>query len=183
MNSLSDKMSPVDSMIPYTAEIKKILWETDEIFSFAIDTSTLNNGNYTFEPGQFNMLYMFGIGESAISISSDPAKPETIIHTIHEIGNVTSSLSHLKKGSIIGIRGPFGSSWPLEKARGRDVCIIAGGIGLAPIRPVIYSLLKRRKDYGKILLLYGARSPRDLLYRVELEQWNKKNKFRGSYYS
>jgi NAD(P)H-flavin reductase len=164
-------------MIPNLAEIKKILWETDEVFSFTIDTSTLNNGDYTFEPGQFNMLYTFGIGESAISISSDPAKRETITHTIHKVGNVTSALSQLKKGSVIGIRGPFGSSWPIEKARGRDVCIIAGGIGLAPIRPVIYSLLKRRKDYGKILLLYGARSPRDLLYRVELEQWNKKSNF------
>jgi NAD(P)H-flavin reductase len=119
------------------------------------------------------MLYVFGVGEAAISISSNPFKPATIKHTIHKVGTVTSALSKLKKGDYLGVRGPFGKGWPVREAIGKDVCIVAGGIGLAPLRPTIYSLLKNRKDFGKIHILYGARSPLDLLYRVELEQWEK----------
>lgn len=163
-----------DPMIPQFAEIKKIFWETDDTFSLILDTSELNHGNYNFKPGQFNMLYCFGIGESAISISSDPQKPRTIHHTIHRVGTVTGALSRLKKGDFIGVRGPFGSDWHVNEIKGYDILIAAGGIGLAPLRPVIYSLLRHRKDYGKIYILYGARSPLDLLYRVELEEWNKK---------
>jgi NAD(P)H-flavin reductase len=119
------------------------------------------------------MLYVFGVGEVAISISSDSAKPRTLIHTIHRVGTVTSALAQLKRGDMIGVRGPFGTSWPVEAARRKDVCVVAGGIGLAPLRPVIYSMLRDRKKYGRIILLYGARSPLDLLYRVELEQWSR----------
>jgi NAD(P)H-flavin reductase len=119
------------------------------------------------------MIYVFGAGEAAISISSSPFKPKTLIHTIHKVGTVTSALSKYKKGDYIGIRGPFGSSWPVEAGIGKDMCIITGGIGLAPLRPAIYTLFKNRKDYGKIYILYGARTPQDLLYRVELEQWAK----------
>ena len=94
-------------------------------------------------------------------------------HLFHRVGTVTNALSQMRRGDVIGVRGPFGSNWPIEKANGLDVCIVAGGIGLAPLRPVLYSLFRRRRDYGRVLLLYGARSPLDLLYRVELEQWSK----------
>ena len=92
---------------------------------------------------------------------------------IPSVPKSATAISHLKKGDYIGLRGPFGSSWPLDEAIGKDVCILAGGIGLPPLRPAIYAMLKNRKDYGKIFLLYGARSPLDLLFRVELEEWSK----------
>lgn len=160
-------------MIPSFAEIRRVIWETDDTFTLLLDPPSNNGKGFSFAPGQFNMVYSFGIGESAISISSDPAKPNILAHTIHRVGIVTSALSKVKRGDLIGIRGPYGRGWPLEDAVGKDVCIATGGIGLAPLRPVIYSLIRRRDDFGRIIILYGARSPLDLLYRVELEQWSK----------
>ncbi|MCL5266829.1 MAG: FAD/NAD(P)-binding protein [Bacteroidetes bacterium] len=161
------------SMVPCLATVRRIVWETDDTFTLLIDTAQMNGSPYSFKPGQFNMIYAFGTGESAISISSDPGKPGMLAHTIHRVGSVTSALSRLKRGSLIGLRGPYGTAWPLEEAAGKDICIAAGGIGLAPLRPIIYSLIRKRDLYGRIVILYGARSPLDLLYRVELEQWNK----------
>ncbi len=163
----------VDPMVPQLRSIRRTVWETDDTFTLQLESAGRNAEEFSFLPGQFNMLYVFGMGESAISISSDPAKPGALAHTIHRVGTVTTALSQLKRGDVIGLRGPFGSNWPIEKANGLDVCIVAGGIGLAPLRPVLYSLFRRRRDYGRVLLLYGARSPLDLLYRVELEQWSK----------
>jgi len=126
---------------------------------------------FTFAPGQFNMLYVFGAGEVPISISGDPERPDLIDHTVRAVGAVTQAIVGLKPGQTIGLRGPFGQGWPLSAARGHDVVIVAGGIGLAPLRPVIYHLLHHREDYGNIVLLYGARAPAELLYASELERW------------
>jgi NAD(P)H-flavin reductase len=163
----------IDPMMPQPAVIRRVVWETEDTFSLMIEPDSEHGHPFRFLPGQFNMLYVFGVGESAISISSDPSKQNIITHTIHRLGFVTSALAGLKRGDIIGLRGPFGAGWPVDKAKGMDVCIITGGIGLAPLRPVLYSLFRNRKDYGRIMLLYGARSPLDMLYRVELEQWGK----------
>lgn len=165
-------MPLTDPMLSHPVTIKRVIWETDDTYTLTLDLGDLSD-QYTFFPGQFNMLYVFGVGEVALSISSDAAKPRNPIHTIHRVGAVTSALAQKKRGDMIGLRGPFGSSWPLDVARGKDVAILAGGIGLAPLRPVLYSLFRNRKDYGRIILLYGARSPLDLLYRVELEEWSK----------
>lgn len=127
---------------------------------------------YRFQPGQFNMLYLPGVGEAAISISGDPAVAAPVPHTIRLAGNVTQALSRLPVGASLGLRGPFGSSWPMETARGRDVILVAGGIGLAPLRPVIYQLLAERQHFGRIWLLYGARHPSGLLYTDEQQTWN-----------
>jgi NAD(P)H-flavin reductase len=161
------------AMIPSFAEIRRVVWETDDTFTLLIAPPHNDGKGFSFTPGQFNMVYAFGIGESAISISSDPAKPNMLAHTIHRVGTVTSALSKVRRGDLIGIRGPYGRAWPLEEAVGKDVCIAAGGIGLAPLRPVIYSLVTRREEFGRVIILYGARSPLDLLYRVELEEWSK----------
>jgi len=160
----------VEPLVPHLATIRRVVWETDDTYTIALDLDPSAAG-YTFKPGQFNMLYVFGVGEAAISISSDPATSAVLTHTIHRVGSVTSSLAGHKRGDVIGLRGPYGSSWPLTPAQGRDVCVVAGGIGLAPLRPLFYSLFRERKRYGRIILLYGARSPLDLLYRVELEEW------------
>lgn len=127
--------------------------------------------DYHFLPGQFNMLYLPGFGECAISISSNPAEPGRMSHTVRVAGNVTQALARSKIGDSLGVRGPFGSSWPMDACRGHDVVIACGGIGLAPLRPAIYHILNHRQDYGRVILLYGARTPNDLLFTHEYAAW------------
>lgn len=124
-----------------------------------------------FAPGQFDMVYVYGVGEAAISISSDPATPELLSHTIRAIGWVTRALNDLQPGATIGIRGPYGRGWPLDDAEGRDLVIVAGGIGLAPVRPAIMAALAQPERFNRIALLVGARSPRDLVFRDDLDRW------------
>ncbi|GAB5468035.1 MAG: FAD/NAD(P)-binding protein [Rhodospirillales bacterium] len=126
-----------------------------------------------FEPGQFNMLYAFGVGEVAISVSGDAARRDRLVHTIRAVGPVSRALTEMNLGEAVGVRGPFGSSWPLRQAVGSDVLVIAGGIGMAPLRPALYHLLRHRLDYGRVALIYGARSPEELLFRQELEGWRR----------
>jgi NAD(P)H-flavin reductase len=126
---------------------------------------------YSFRPGQFNMLYLPGIGESAISVSSDPAEPAKVRHTVRALGNVTRAMARLKAGDKLGVRGPFGTSWPVDHYCGKDLIIVAGGLGLAPLRPAIYHLIRHRSKYGRLSLLYGARTPADLLFTGEFEAW------------
>jgi NAD(P)H-flavin reductase len=118
------------------------------------------------------MLYVFGIGEVPVSISGDPEQQHRLVYTVRSVGPATHALVSRRPGDSIGVRGPFGTAWPLAEARGKDVLIIAGGIGLAPLRPAIYQIFRRREEYARIILLYGARSPRDLLYRKELSSWS-----------
>ncbi len=126
---------------------------------------------FGFLPGQFNMLYVPGVGEVPISISGDPARPLPAVHTVRAVGHVTRALTALRPGDPVGLRGPFGRGWPIEAAEGKDVVIVGGGIGLAPLRPLIYHILRHRDKFGNVVILYGARTPQDLLYRRELEQW------------
>ena len=163
-----------DPMAVQTVNIRRVIWETDDTFTIWLDLDHLDR-EFSFKPGQFNMLYVFGVGEAAISISSDASRPGTIAHTIHRVGTVTSALAQKKRGDMIGLRGPFGSSWNVDVARKKDVCIVAGGIGLAPLRPVLFEILRDRESFGRVILLYGARSPLDLLYRVELEEWSNQH--------
>ena len=127
-----------------------------------------------FAPGQFNMLYLFGLGEVPISISGDPANTGTLMHTVRAVGAVTRALCALRRGAIVGVRGPYGSAWPVDEAAGRDVVVMAGGIGLAPLRPAIHRLLAHRDRYGKVVLLYGARTPGDLLFTRQLAHWRSR---------
>lgn len=124
-----------------------------------------------FLPGQFMMLWAFGRGEAAISISGNPAQERNLVHTIRAVGSVTNYFKSLQIGEELGVRGPFGTPWPVDEAKGKDVLLVAGGIGLAPLRPVIYHLLSNRKDYGRIICAYGTRTPADLLYKEEWLQW------------
>jgi NAD(P)H-flavin reductase len=126
---------------------------------------------YRFGPGQFNMLYVPGYGESAISISSDPSRRGVLSHTIRVAGNVTQAIARKQVGDHLAVRGPFGSRWPVAACRGKDVVIACGGIGLAPLRPAIYHILANRAEYGRVILLYGARTPKDLLYPSEYDAW------------
>jgi len=141
------------------------------------DTYTLNLApaggveEWTFAPGQFNMLTAFGIGEVPISISGDPARPERLVHTIRAVGAATQALCRLVRGEVLGVRGPFGTAWPVKEAEDSDLIIVAGGLGLAPLRPAIYHALNHRAAYGNVELIYGARTPQDILYYRELESW------------
>jgi NAD(P)H-flavin reductase len=117
------------------------------------------------------MLYLPGVGEAAVSVSSDPEEPETLRHTVRVVGNVTQALARLQVGDKLGVRGPFGTAWPVEQYHGKDVVLVAGGLGLAPLRPVVYHLIRQRADYGRVKLLYGARTPDDLLFAGEYDLW------------
>ncbi len=159
-----------EPMSPESFRIQQVRKETYDTFTIDLEHVNSTDG-FPFAAGQFNMLYVFGVGEAPISISGNPANPKVLKHTIREVGMITRAIRTLKRGEVIGVRGPLGSNWPLEKAQGKDVILIAGGIGLAPLRPALYQLISQRGSYGKIALLYGARTPEDLLYRRELEQW------------
>jgi NAD(P)H-flavin reductase len=128
---------------------------------------------YRFAPGQFNMVCVPGVGEAAISISSHPEKTETLEHTIRTVGSVTRAVGQLGQGGVVGLRGPFGRGWPLEKLRGNDVVIVSGGIGIAPLRSVVYWLLDHRDFARRVVLLYGCRTPEDRVFAEELEQWDQ----------
>ncbi len=124
-----------------------------------------------FRPGQFTMLQAFGVGEAPISISGDPARPERLEHTIRDVGSVTRALVRSVPGTELGVRGPFGTGWEVSAGRGGDVVFVAGGIGLAPLRPAIIEVCRARGDYGRVLLLYGARTPEDILFGDDLRTW------------
>ena len=125
----------------------------------------------SFRAGQFNMLWMFGAGDVPISISGDPTRNGHLVHTIRAVGAATRALCAARRGDVVGVRGPYGSDWGLADAGGRDVVLVAGGIGLAPLRPALCELLADRRRYGRVVLLVGSRSPDGLLYRRELERW------------
>jgi NAD(P)H-flavin reductase len=157
-------------VIPSTYRVKQVRQETHDTFTLELDHGD-GGKPLSFEPGQFNMLYVFGVGEVPISISSDPTDHRPLMHTTREVGTVTKAMRKLKRGDSLGIRGPFGTHWPVDKAVGKDVLIVAGGIGLAPLRPALYHLISQRDRYGKIVLLYGTRSPDDILFERELKNW------------
>lgn len=159
-----------DPMLPQRYRIQRVHREIPDTFTLELEPEE-GVDIPQFATGQFNMLYVFGVGEIPISISGDPAKRKPLVHTTRAVGTVSKAMSALKANDVIGVRGPFGSYWPIKQAEGKDVVIAAGGIGLAPLRSVMYHILSHRENYGQAVLLYGARTPEDILYRHELEQW------------
>jgi NAD(P)H-flavin reductase len=156
-------------MRPVAARVRRNHRETRDTFSIELDL--LNGERPAFLPGQFNMLYLFGIGEVPISISGDPTAPGRIVHTTREVGAVTRAIRNLKQDDHIGVRGPFGNSWPVEAAEGRELVIVAGGIGLAPLRPVIYHAMAHRDRYARLVILYGTRTPEEILFKTDIRRW------------
>ncbi len=159
-------------MTPLAYGVRSVSRETYDTFTLVIEPQ---NGarSAPVVPGQFSMLWAFGVGEIPVSISGDCADRSRLTYTIRSVGKVSKALVSAAPGSSVGVRGPFGNGWPVEQARGRDVIMVAGGIGLAPLRPAIYSILKNRSDYGRLLILHGSRTPRDLLFSKELMAWAK----------
>ena len=174
MNATAERIAPglTDEMAPALAKVAAVTKESFDTFTLkiaAVDRYKLPR----FAPGQFSMLYVFGVGELPISISGDPQDAEHLLYTVRSVGKTTHALVSLRPGDYIGIRGPYGTPWPVNLARGKDVLIVAGGIGIAPLRPVVHQIMRRREEYGRLLILYGARSPRDLLFRKELDRWSR----------
>jgi NAD(P)H-flavin reductase len=162
--------SHLDAMTARPFGIRRIIRETYDTFSMEL-VPCESTKSFSFTPGQFDMLYVYGVGEVPISISGDPSETGTLVHTTREVGAVTRAMKKLRVGDTLGVRGPYGKGWPVKEAEGCDVVIVAGGIGLAPLRPVIYYLLNHREKYGKITLLYGSRCPEELLYLKNLDKW------------
>jgi len=161
---------PDGLLLPNLFKVESRRRETADTFTLTM-TPTDYGVQWPFAPGQFNMLTAFGIGEVPISISGDPERPQTLIHTIRAVGAATRALCALGRGDILGVRGPFGTAWPIKEAEGQDLVIVAGGLGLAPLRPAIYHALAHRTAYGNVELVYGARTPQDILFAHELERW------------
>jgi NAD(P)H-flavin reductase len=167
---------PANPWVPHLATIRDIRPEVPGVQTYDLELASPQTARaFRFQSGQFNMLYLPGIGEAAISISSDPDKPDRLSHTVRAAGNVTQALARKRPGEQIGIRGPFGSAWPLNACKGQDVVIACGGIGLAPLRPAIYAIMQHRSDFGRVILLYGARTRADLLYAAEYDAWRERN--------
>ncbi len=165
------------AMVPIVVRVMDYQKETADTFTITLEPPVREWKPYAYLSGQFNMLYGFGLGEVPISMSGDAAEVGSIVHTIRAVGSVTNGLARLRPGDFIGMRGPFGSSWPLEAAKGGDVVLVCGGIGLAPLRPAIYYLLRHRALFNRMILLYGARTPDDVLYREELRSWKSRSDF------
>jgi len=159
-----------ESLLPVPVRVTRVRREMQGVTTLELTPAFA----FAFVPGQFNMLYMFGFGEVAISLSGDPAEDLRIVHTVRAVGAVSQAIARLRRNDVIGVRGPYGSYWPVFDSEGSDVVIVAGGLGLAPLRPVIYRVLAHRERYGRIVLLYGARGPADILYRRELEAWRRR---------
>ncbi len=157
-------------MVPRVARVRSRRRELPTTWTLELEQDA---GDAGFAPGQFNMLYVMGVGEIPVSMSGDP-DDGGLVHTVRAVGPVSEALAGLKRGDTLGVRGPYGSAWPLEQAAGKDVVIMAGGIGLAPLRPLLYRIFARPQDYRRIILLYGTRSPGEILYRRQLDRWRGK---------
>lgn len=160
-----------DALAPIPVRVLSTQEENHDTVTLEIETP---GDGFSIEAGQFNMLYRFGIGEVPISLSGVPGRVDTLVHSVRRVGAATQALCDARPGTVIGLRGPFGKPWPVGEARGHDLMIMAGGIGIAPLRPVIYHVLDNRSDFGRVSLLYGARSPRDLVFAEDLRDWRSR---------
>ncbi len=166
-------------LVPPSPTLAPRRYRVTEVFQELSDTTTLALGSVDDalddpRPGQFHMLWAPGVGEVPISVSGR-SEAGDLLHTVRAVGVVTDSICSTEPGALVGLRGPYGSDWGVETATGRDVVVVAGGLGLAPLRPAIRSLLADRDAYGRIAVLVGARSPEDLLFGPELDQWTARN--------
>jgi NAD(P)H-flavin reductase len=160
------------AMVPQPFRVLRRRRETSDTWTLTLEP--LSGEAIDPAPGQFTMLYFFGVGEIPISVSG--ADDGLLVHTVRAVGAVSAAICAAKPGAVLGVRGPFGTSWPVREATGRDVVVVAGGVGLAPLRTAVQYLERSREDYGEVTLLYGGRSPGDLLFRGELSSLRRRGK-------
>ncbi len=167
--------SEVNTYIPYLMRIEKIIEEAPATKTFRLKFLDQQKGeNFQFQAGQFGEYSIFGEGESTFCIASSPTRREYIECTFRQAGRVTTALTGCEEGDIIGFRGPYGNTFPLEQWRGKNLLFIAGGIGMAPLRCVIWNALDLRDRFDQITILYGARTVADLIYKAELKEWGSR---------
>ena len=158
--------------LPIEAEVVERVREAENIATLRLRlVDPVQHAAYDFRPGQFNMVYLYGVGEVPISIVSDPEEGGTLDHTIRALGRVTRGLANLRAGNRLGIRGPYGRGWPLERAEGRDVLMVTGGLGCAPLVSVINYIMKRRERYQRLCIVQGVKHANDLIWRERYEAW------------
>jgi NAD(P)H-flavin reductase len=164
----------IDAGAPHAATVVSRTQESQTIFSLQLRLDdAVAQAAYRFAPGQFNMLYLYGVGEVPISIMSDPEERDAIGHTIRAVGRVTQGLAALRPGDKVGLRGPFGRGWPLQEVSGSDVVLVTGGLGCAPVVSVIHYMLRRRERFGKLVIIQGVKHAEDLIWREQYDRWAK----------
>ncbi len=168
----SQDFDKLQTLLPLPYRVSAVRRETADV----VDLDLVPEGGRVpgFAPGQFNMIYAFGVGEVPISLSGNPADTSRFVHTVRAVGAVSEAIAGAAPGTMLGLRGPFGSAWPVAAAVGHDVLMIAGGLGLAPLRPAVYQVLAESERFGRITLLYGGRGPGELLFRNELSAWQER---------
>nr|MBN1229319.1 FAD/NAD(P)-binding protein [Anaerolineae bacterium] len=174
MTLLKDKIVSSSLYVPVQATIRDIraLTPLEKVFSLTLPDGMLLN----HEPGQFVELSVFGVGEAPISITSSPSRSNGFFELcVRNAGDMTGVLHQMKPGDVVGVRGPFGRPFPMNRFLGKDLIFAIGGLGLAPARSVINQVLDERGKYGKVIILYGARTPGDLLFTDELEEWDRRS--------
>ena len=171
MTAVSATEAAARPMVPSRFRVASRCPETSD--TVTLDLDPLDGGIEEPRPGQFAMLWAFGTGEVPVSLSGLPGGGR-LRHTIRKVGVATTTLASSEPGTVLGVRGPFGTGWDVEDAAGADVVIVAGGLGLAPLRPAIEAVLDARDIYGRVVLLVGARSPADLLFTDDLALWRSR---------
>lgn len=167
-------MNKRDPYVPFTAKVVDIQQEAKTIFTMYLQLCDKKaRKNFKFHAGQFNMLYLYGVGKVAISIVSDPRDPDIIAHAIRKVGRVTNGLANINIGDELGVLGPFGRGWPVAKAKGHDVVIVTGGLGCAPVVSVINYLIRRREQFGKIIILQGVKHSDDFFFKKQYAIWQQ----------
>jgi NAD(P)H-flavin reductase len=161
-----------DAMLPRIARVVRRVRELPD--TWTLDLVAADGGPLMrYAPGQFTMMYAFGVGEIPVSISGDASDATRLVQTVRAVGRVSEAVTKLAAGDTLGLRGPYGTAWPVADGYGRDVVVVAGGLGLAPLRPALYQLQAERKRFGKVVLLYGTRRPEDILFRRQLASWRR----------
>lgn len=163
--------------LPYRAEIEEIREESPDVKTFRLDIAQNGNGNgkFKFQPGQFVELSVFGVGESPFGVASPASHEGKLECSIKRLGSVTRAVHEMNEGDFVGVRGPFGNSFPLDEMKGKNVVIVGGGIGLAPLRPLIGDILENREEFRDVTILCGARTVDALIYRDDMEAWKKRD--------
>ena len=160
--------------LPCEVQVVERIAESADIFTLRLRFADPDvRAHYSFKPGQFNMLYLHGVGEVPISIVSDVRDEHMLDHTIRAVGRTTKALANVLPGDRLGLRGPFGNGWPMQRALGRDLFVVTGGLGCAPAVSVIRHVMRRRERYGRLIIMQGVKHSDDLIWREQYEAWAK----------
>lgn len=160
--------------LPHEAEVVEKIRESGSVFTLRLRfTDPKIQAGYSFQPGQFNMLYLYGVGEVPISIVSDPEDEHMYDHAIRVVGRVTGALEKLEQGDRLGVRGPYGRGWPLQQMEGKDLVLITGGLGCAPLVSVINYVMRRRELFNRFVIIQGVKHSDDLIWRRQYEEWEQ----------